>query len=146
MNLGRSFAAYMRAATIVCLFGDLGSGKTTFVKGLAKGLKIPANKVHSPSFTLMNVYQGKLPVYHLDLYRLEDPQQVMGLGYEEFVFGEGVALVEWPERFGPFMPTDYIKIEFKHVARDRRRIFVSIVGKSYQDFFNHIQEDKVELK
>jgi tRNA threonylcarbamoyladenosine biosynthesis protein TsaE len=146
MNLGRAFAAYFQAGDIVCLFGDLGSGKTTFVKGVAKGLKVPHKKVHSPSFTLMNVYPGKLPVYHIDLYRLEDPQHILGLGYEEFVYGEGIALVEWPERFGPFMPSEYIKIEFQHIDQDHRRIQVSTVGKRYQEFFYHIQKDKVELK
>ena len=99
----------------MCLQGDLGSGKTTFIKGVAKGLKIAPAKVNSPTFVLMNAYQGRLPVprsgtysagqaglplYHFDLYRLEKMDEIGAIGYEEFLYGDGVAVVEWPSAWG----------------------------------------------
>src|SRR3989338_4707385 len=85
--LGEKIAAKLRGKEALCLFGQLGSGKTTFVKGLAQGLGVKRKEVNSPSFILMREYKGKIPLYHFDLYRIKDPKELCNIGYEEFVFG-----------------------------------------------------------
>ena len=83
-------AGHLKAGDIVFLQGDLGSGKTTFVKGLAQAFKVNLKQVNSPTFVLMNYYKGKLPIYHFDLYRLESPQEIDTLDFDEYFYGQGI--------------------------------------------------------
>lgn len=97
--LGESWGRAAVPGLVIGLTGDLGAGKTQLVKGLARGLGIP-ERVHSPTFALVNTYAGgRLPLYHLDLYRLETPDQVLAAGLEEYLHPDGVAVVEWAERW-----------------------------------------------
>jgi tRNA threonylcarbamoyladenosine biosynthesis protein TsaE len=97
--LGRALGAVLEASLAVFLTGELGAGKTCFVQGLAAGLGIPAEEpVTSPTFTLVNSYRGRLVLHHFDLYRLLHPDQVEELGFEEYLLGPGVTVVEWAER------------------------------------------------
>ena len=98
MQLGARLAKLLKPGDIVCLYGDLGTGKTTFVKGMAKGLKISETEVHSPTFVLMNLYEGRVPLFHFDFYRLDDIQQIGMIGYDEFLYDDGIAVVEWAEK------------------------------------------------
>ena len=107
---GRALAADLRAGDVVLLRGDLGMGKTVFARGIAAGLGIDPGRVHSPTFTLVNHYAGRLPVRHVDLYRIEAPSDLDELGLEEVLGGEAIALVEWPERLGPFHPERYLEV------------------------------------
>ncbi len=96
--LGEKLGSAAQRGWVIALSGDLGAGKTQFVRGLARGLEIPA-RVHSPTFTLVNEYGGgRLKLFHLDLYRLETPQQILSAGIEEFLQPDGVAVIEWAER------------------------------------------------
>jgi tRNA threonylcarbamoyladenosine biosynthesis protein TsaE len=96
--LGERFGRAARRGWVIALSGDLGAGKTQFVKGLARGLGC-AGRVHSPTFTLVNEYAGgSWPLFHLDLYRLETPEQILGAGIEEFLSPDGVSVIEWAER------------------------------------------------
>ncbi|HBG61386.1 MAG: tRNA (adenosine(37)-N6)-threonylcarbamoyltransferase complex ATPase subunit type 1 TsaE [Omnitrophica WOR_2 bacterium GWF2_38_59] len=124
MDFGEGFAKALKAGDIICLFGDLGSGKTTLVKGFAKGLLISPRKVHSPTFTLMNVYEGRnsLPIFHFDLYRIEDVKEIFALDYEEYLFGNGVAIIEWAEKLHDLMPGNYYSFELKHKSENERLI------------------------
>src|SRR3990167_3061167 len=97
LELGEKLARHLRKGDILCLGGELGSGKTIFIKGIAQGLKISPAKVHSPTFVLMNAYEGKLPLYHFDLYRLEGVREISTIGYEEFLYGDGVSVIEWAD-------------------------------------------------
>ena len=119
------FAKNLKAGDILLLEGELGAGKTTFVKGLAQGLKAKAKEVNSPTFVLMNIYKGKLPIYHFDLYRLEKPQEIESLNMDEYLQGDGVAVIEWPKRLGDLMPKDAYWIEFKHKDENTREICIS---------------------
>jgi tRNA threonylcarbamoyladenosine biosynthesis protein TsaE len=98
-NLGESWGREAKKGLVIALSGDLGAGKTQLVKGLARGLSITA-RVHSPSFTLVNVYTGgRLTLFHLDLYRLETKEQILSAGIEDYLQPDGVAVIEWAERW-----------------------------------------------
>lgn len=99
-DLGRRLAGALRPGDVIYLDGPLGAGKTTFVQGLARGLGV-SEAVASPTFTLINEYAGRLPVFHWDLYRLPAPADVRELGWDDYLAREGVILVEWAERLGP---------------------------------------------
>ena len=100
-SVGRGLAADLRAGDCILLEGSLGAGKTEFARGLAEGLGVSPDEVRSPTFTLVNIYTGRLPVYHIDLYRIERAPELRELGLEEVLGTDGVAIVEWPDRLGP---------------------------------------------
>ena len=124
MLCAQRFARQLKAGDIVFLQGDLGAGKTTFVKGLAPAFKVAPKKVNSPTFVLMNYYKGKLPIYHFDLYRLGSPKEVDTLAFDEYFYGEGVSFIEWPERLGEHKPKKYYLVEFKHKGEHQRQICI----------------------
>ncbi|MDP2992349.1 MAG: tRNA (adenosine(37)-N6)-threonylcarbamoyltransferase complex ATPase subunit type 1 TsaE, partial [Deltaproteobacteria bacterium] len=98
-NLGVSLGEILVGGDVVILQGELGAGKTWFTKGIAHGLGITnTNTVTSPSFTIINEYQGRLPLFHMDFYRLENEEASSDLGLEEYLYGQGVTVIEWPER------------------------------------------------
>ena len=127
IKLGNRLAKVLKPGDIVCLFGDLGSGKTTLVKGLVQGLKMKPSQVNSPTFVLMNIYEGKVPIYHFDLYRIEG-KDLLNIGYEEFFYDEGISVVEWAERLGPELPKEYIAVQLTHQSEQERLIKVSAQG------------------
>ena len=127
VDLADKFTQQLKVGDILLLEGDLGSGKTTFVKGLAKGLKVSPNEVNSPTFVLMNVYKGKLPIYHFDLYRLEQPQELSTLNLDEYLEADGITVIEWPKRLGKEMPIKGYWIEFKHKSETERVITISVL-------------------
>ena len=100
LKLGERWAALLQPGDVIALHGDLGAGKTQLVKGIARGLQI-SDRVQSPSFALLNGYlTGRIPLHHLDLYRLQSPADIIGAGLEDYLFRpEGVAVIEWPERW-----------------------------------------------
>ena len=109
-SVGQYYGERASAGEVVCLNGDLGVGKTVFVKGFAKGLGIPEHVV-SPTFTIIRIYEsGKLPMYHFDVYRIEDEDEMEEVGYEEFFYGEGVTLIEWASRIEDLIPEDALRI------------------------------------
>ena len=123
-GVGRQLAARLSAGAVLLLFGDLGAGKTAFVRGLADGLRAGADEVSSPTFTIMQEYRGgRLPLFHVDLYRLDDPREVDELGLDE-VTAEGILAVEWAERWLE-PPADAIGIRIDHVGESERRITLS---------------------
>src|SRR5215469_9361787 len=98
-SLGESWGRAAKPGLVIALSGDLGAGKTQLVKGIARGLEI-TTRVHSPSFTLVNIYTGgRLTLFHLDLYRLETPEQILSAGLEEYLKPDGIAVIEWAERW-----------------------------------------------
>lgn len=108
-RVGKSLGAILRAGDVICLNGDLGAGKTCFAQGVACGLEVDG-PVTSPTFTLINEYQGRLPLYHMDVYRLADSLEMEDLGYEEYFYGDGVTLVEWAERVKELLPEERLDI------------------------------------
>lgn len=111
--LGEKIGKEAQAGDIYALLGDLGVGKTVFTKGLAKGLGI-GEHISSPTFTILQVYdEGRLPLYHFDVYRIGDPEEMDEIGYEDCFFGQGISLVEWANLIEELMPaqTKWIRIE-----------------------------------
>ena len=127
-------AAKLKAGDIICFFGDLGAGKTTMIKGIADGLKIRSDYVHSPTFTLMNMYEhGRIPLFHFDLYRIDQCEQMFDIGYEEFLYDEGVSVIEWSEKFGTLLPKERLEIHLKHKGEEAREILVKPFGVRYKN-------------
>ncbi|MBI4126757.1 MAG: tRNA (adenosine(37)-N6)-threonylcarbamoyltransferase complex ATPase subunit type 1 TsaE [Deltaproteobacteria bacterium] len=118
-------ARRLKPGDVVALVGDLGAGKTAFVQGLAKGLGVPKDAyVRSPTFTLIAEYSGRMPLYHLDLYRLRDARELDGLGLEEYFDGRGITVVEWADRFPGILPERTITVSFSIVDETTREIVV----------------------
>ena len=132
IDFGEHLARSFKEGDIVCFFGELGSGKTTFIKGIAKGLKISQTKVNSPTFVFMNAYQGRLPLFHFDLYRLNDIEGISSIGTDEFLYGDGISVVEWADRLGSLMPDEYLRVDLNHKTSDERVIQLSAKGHRYQ--------------
>jgi tRNA threonylcarbamoyladenosine biosynthesis protein TsaE len=127
LEFGRKLGQNATAGDIFCLNGDLGVGKTVFTKGFALGLGIDEH-ITSPTFTIVNQYEGKLPFYHFDVYRIADPDEMYNIGYEEYFFGEGVCLIEWAELIDDLIPEDALQITIeKNLEKglDYRKITVA---------------------
>lgn len=120
---GAQLAARLKAGDVVLLYGDLGAGKTAFVRGLARGLGAAADDVSSPTFTIVQEYPGRVTLYHVDLYRLEPPD-VDDLGLEDLVLGDGVVAIEWAERWRG-RPDDAIEVRIEDEGEDDRRISIT---------------------
>lgn len=113
-------AAQLGPGTVVALSGPLGAGKTCFVQGLAEALGVD-EPVTSPTYTLANEYRGRLPVYHIDLYRIENPDQALDLGLDEYFEGHGVTLVEWAERADELFPANAVRVTLRPGDGDTER-------------------------
>lgn len=121
--LGARLAAHLAPGDVVALYGDLGAGKTQFVKGLCGALGIPEAEVNSPTFTIVMEHpDGTLPVYHIDAYRIEHPAELAEMGFDAYLEGEGVALIEWPERVEALLPARTLRLRLTHQGPTQRRI------------------------
>ena len=109
---------------VVALTGDLGAGKTVFCKGVGEALGIPAERIVSPSFTIVTEHRGILPLYHVDVYRLSSEREAGEIGLEEVLYGEGVCLVEWAEKIPTILPNSCIKVKFHFSNGDGRRLVI----------------------
>ena len=124
--VGRDLAASLEAGDVVLLFGDLGAGKTAFVRGLAEGMGVARDEVSSPTFTLVQEYRGgRLALFHVDLYRLDDPREIDDLGLEE-IAADGVLAIEWAEKLPRLLPGDtgVIDVRIEHAEGDTRRVAI----------------------
>ena len=120
-QLGRSLAAQWRPGDVLLLRGELGAGKTVFARGIARGLGIEG-AVASPTFTLLNCHEeGRIPLYHMDLYRLDDADAFYEAGLSDAMGGDGVSLIEWPERAWEAMPERHLAIEIRYDEADETR-------------------------
>lgn len=126
----------LQPGDIVCLQGELGTGKTAFVRGLARAVGVP-DAVTSPTFTLMNEYRGRgqrVPLFHIDVYRLNEPSEIESLGLDEYLFGNGVCAIEWADRIRSLLPEDCLWVSLQHynLADNRRRIVMLGHGSRYE--------------
>jgi len=142
LRLGRLIAKYLKPQDIICLSGELGSGKTVLAKGIASGLGIDISKVTSSSFILIREHlQGKLPFYHFDLYRLKEARDISSLGYEEYFYGDGVSVIEWPERLRYLTPKERLLVELSYQGEFKRGLKFYVQGLRYKELLKNIREN-----
>ncbi len=107
--LGKKLGEEAKPGAVFCLSGDLGVGKTVFTKGFAVGLGV-TDTVNSPTFTIVQEYKGRLPFYHFDVYRIEEPEEMEEIGYEDYFYGDGACMIEWAELIEELIPADAVKV------------------------------------
>jgi tRNA threonylcarbamoyladenosine biosynthesis protein TsaE len=138
--LGEQLGRLLDAGDVVCLYGELGSGKTVLSQGIAKGLGVSHERaVRSPSFVLIHRYQGRVPVYHADLYRLDGPMDVADIGLRELLGGDGVAVIEWADKLDALLPSERLDITLAHQTEEVRLIAISPWGARYCQLLEHWQ-------
>jgi len=121
MNIAKSLASSLKPGTVIALDGELGAGKTVFVKGIAMGLGIFEN-ITSPTFTIVKEYSGRLKLYHFDVYRIEDSSELFEIGFDEYINGEGVSVIEWAVNIEDTLPSDTIYINIEGSGYSQRKI------------------------
>ena len=138
---GEKLGTLVNSGDVICLTGDLGTGKTHFVKGFAKGLKIE-DSITSPTFTIVNEYQGRLKLNHFDVYRVSDPEEIENIGFDEYIFSSAVSIIEWANFIEELIPKESLRINIIKVPEkgdNYREIEVTYKGERY----NYVKEIEV---
>lgn len=141
-NFGRRLGEKLRAGSTIALIGELGSGKTLFTRGICSGLDVATRYVSSPTFVLVNEYRGKYPVFHMDLYRLENVVDGFEIGIMDYLdkADTGVIVVEWAEKILPLLSDSYLQVQFYVLSTRRRRIILTGIGEKYSSLLREIGE------
>ena len=139
-HLGRKIGSQILTATVIALRGDMGSGKTTLIQGIARGLEVPEKySITSPTFTLINQYPGRLPLFHVDLYRIENPGALDDIGIYDILQENGVIAIEWADKLEPGALADYIAGDLKWVNTDSRKITLIAYGLKENDLLKKLE-------
>jgi tRNA threonylcarbamoyladenosine biosynthesis protein TsaE len=134
MSWGSRLGRLLKGGEIIALIGELGAGKTCFVRGVTQGLEVGKEAwIRSPSFTLINEYHGRLPVYHIDLYRVEGRAQLEGLNLREYLYSDGVSLIEWFEHLPADEIDEFLEVRVAYVDGNRRQLTFSPHGQRYEE-------------
>ncbi len=139
LEFGRMIGKNMEEGILVCLNGDLGAGKTCLTKGIAQGLEIEED-VTSPTFILVEEYEGRLPLYHFDVYRIDDPEELYFIGFEEYLGKEAVVIIEWSSRIEEILPIERLDIDISRTGEDEREITLSAVGETAQALLRRLKQ------
>ncbi|MEI3607746.1 tRNA (adenosine(37)-N6)-threonylcarbamoyltransferase complex ATPase subunit type 1 TsaE [Pseudogracilibacillus sp. SE30717A] len=135
-GIAEILASFLHPGDVLTLEGDLGAGKTTFTKGLAKGLSIE-RAVTSPTFTIIKEYNGRLPLYHMDAYRLEFSDE--DIGFEEYFYGDGISVIEWASFIEEYLPMNRLQIKIEHLSSEKRKLSFQPIGTRYEQLVNELQ-------
>ena len=139
-RLGERLGHLARAGDVFCLEGELGSGKTCFTQGLGRGLGV-VEAIHSPTFILANEHRtGRLPLYHLDVYRMRGADEALGIGLDDYVYGEGVCVIEWAEKIDSALPSERLWITFRHIDENARGLTLEATGARYVDLVKDLRD------
>ena len=139
-RLGRSLAEVLRAGSIVALTGNLGAGKTRLVQAIAEAMGVDRRDVRSPTFVLVHEYEGRLPIYHIDAYRLHDSDEFFDLGAEEILDSDGPCLIEWADRVPDALPRDHLRISINITGPSTRLFTLSGSGPSSQAVLEELRQ------
>ena len=139
-KIGKLIGSRVNSGDIICLIGDLGTGKTHLTKGIAKGLDIK-DHITSPTFTIVNEYIGRLKLYHFDVYRVNDPDEIAAIGFDEYIFSDGVSVIEWANYIEELIPPNNLSITIEKLPKlgdDFRKINIQYSDKRY-DYIKEIK-------
>ncbi|MEO0076429.1 MAG: tRNA (adenosine(37)-N6)-threonylcarbamoyltransferase complex ATPase subunit type 1 TsaE [candidate division WOR-3 bacterium] len=126
ITFGEKIGGKLQRGDIVAFYGELGSGKTTMIKGICLGLGVKEQDiVKSPSFIMINEYKGKFPIYHIDLYRVKTEEELLSIGFDDYLYRNGICLIEWAEKAESYLPKNTIKIELRYLSNYEREILIS---------------------
>ncbi|KKM11426.1 hypothetical protein SY88_09205 [Clostridiales bacterium PH28_bin88] len=139
-HLGARVGGLLLPGDVVCLAGDLGAGKTTLAQGIAVGLGVEG-PVTSPTFTIIHEYRGRIPFYHVDAYRLERPEELEDLGLEEYIFGDGVTVIEWADRVTSLLPDNYLEVSIQPLQGEGRLVTVKAVGTGPEKLVEELEKE-----
>ena len=143
-RLGAHLGELLRSGDVICLEGELGTGKTCLAQGIGQGLGV-IESITSPTFILVNEYHPPPPnpvLYHIDLYRLDDAVKEVGaLGFEDYLYGEGVCVIEWADRGREALPTECLRISLRHISETKRGISMTAVGERYQGLLQEFKKN-----
>ena len=139
-RIGSLLGTVLIPGDVIALSGELGSGKTTLVRGLAKGMGLSGDEVASPSFTLVNEYRGSLPLFHIDLYRLGNERELHEIGYEEYFSEAGVVVIEWADRIPRAVPDESLWITLQYHSEEGRDIVMQPSGDRYEKIIEELQK------
>ena len=138
IELGKKIGRGLKPGDIVCIDGDLGSGKTHLTKGIALGLDIDEH-ITSPTFNIVNEYEGRIKLYHFDVYRVNDPDEIAAIGFDEYIFSDAVSVIEWSDYIKELIPEDHIQINIANESETRRNINIQFFGKRYNNIKEALQ-------
>ena len=136
---GTLLGSLLGAGDLVCLYGELGAGKTNFAYGIAKGLGVRDQYITSPTFTLVNEYAGRVPLYHLDLYRLKGPDELESIGFERYIDADGVTVIEWADRADDDLPSERLSVYLSSLDEKSREIGFLAEGERYQQLLDELK-------
>ncbi len=139
-EIGRLLGTQLGSGDTVCLYGDLGAGKTNFAYGIALGLDVQEQYITSPTFTFVNEYQGRVPLYHLDLYRLKGPDELENIGFDEYIESDGVTVIEWAERAADELPAESLSVYLTAVDEKSREIGFLAEGARYEKLVEELRK------
>jgi tRNA threonylcarbamoyladenosine biosynthesis protein TsaE len=137
--IGCGLGKLLQPGDVLCLAGGLGAGKTCLARGIAIGLGADEARVSSPTFVLAQEYRGRIPMYHLDLYRLTSAEEVEEAGLDEYVGGDGVAVIEWPDVYSPLLNMDRLTVEIRTTAAFERELVLTPQGDRYRSILEEMR-------
>jgi len=147
MSFGRSLAKLVKGGEIVGLRGELGTGKMTFVRGFCEGIEVSQKAwVRSPTFTLINEYQGRLPVYHIYLYRIARAEEIEALNLRDYLYSDGVSLIEWIERLPADELDEYLEVSLAHRSESKRQVAFTAHGARYEAILEQLKSERVKSR
>ncbi len=139
LRFGERLGSLLQPGYVVALIGELGAGKTTLVKGIVRGLGVEDKRsVKSPTFSLMHKYEGRIPIYHFDAYRLKGTLEMLDIGSDEIIYGNGVSIIEWADKVPGCLPEKYLKTTLTVVSENERKIELCSYGRCYDELINNL--------
>ncbi|MFI3209903.1 MAG: tRNA (adenosine(37)-N6)-threonylcarbamoyltransferase complex ATPase subunit type 1 TsaE [Peptostreptococcaceae bacterium] len=139
-EIGYKLGKLLTEKSVITLVGDLGAGKTTLTQNIARALEID-NYITSPTFTIVNEYEGKYPLYHFDVYRIGSSDEMYDIGYDEYVYGEGICIIEWANLIYDILPSEYLDIKLNYIENSREMI-LNPIGEKYENIVKNLLEER----